>query len=73
MVANGLGVTFGPEIALSAELVRDADVALKPLAEDSPVRRLGLVWRRSYHRHDDVAARGAYSRGRIATLRIKRR
>ena len=73
MVANGLGVTFIPEIALSAGLVRDADVAVKPLTDGSPIRRLGLVWRRSYHRPDDLAALGAYLKGRMAGLRIKRR
>lgn len=72
MVANGLGVTFLPEIALSAGLVKGSDVALKPLAKDSPSRHIGLVWRKSYHREGDVAALGAYLKGRMAGLRVKR-
>lgn len=73
MVANGLGVTFLPEIALSAGLVKGLEVALKPLTKDSPPRRIGLVWRKSYHRDGDVAALGAYLKGRMAGLRISRR
>ena len=73
MVANGLGVTFLPEVAITAGLVRGADIGLKPLARDSPPRRLGLVWRKSYHREGDVAALGAYLKGRMATLRFGRR
>jgi LysR family hydrogen peroxide-inducible transcriptional activator len=73
MVANGLGVTFLPEIALSAGLVKGADVALKPLAKDSPARRIGLVWRKSYSREGDVAALGAYVKGRMAGMRLSRR
>jgi len=73
MVANGLGVTFLPEIALSAGLVKGMDVAVKPLAKDSPARRIGLVRRKSYHREGDVAAFGAYLKGRMAGLRLARR
>jgi LysR family hydrogen peroxide-inducible transcriptional activator len=73
MVANGLGVTFLPEIALSAGLVKGMDVAVKPLAKDSPPRRIGLVWRKSYHRAGDVAALGAYLKGRMAGMRLSRR
>jgi LysR family hydrogen peroxide-inducible transcriptional activator len=72
MAANGLGVTFLPEIAISAGLVKGADVALKPLAKDSPARHLGLVWRKTFQREGDVAALGAYLRGRMAGLRAAR-
>ena len=44
MVANGLGVTFLPEIALSAGLAKRSGVALKPLAKDAPARRIALIW-----------------------------
>ncbi|MCW8862691.1 MAG: hydrogen peroxide-inducible genes activator [Rhodospirillales bacterium] len=73
MVANHLGVTFLPEIALSAGLVKGTDVSLKPLTKDSPPRHIGLVWRKSFHREDDVAALGAYLKGRMAGLKITRR
>ena len=73
MVANGLGVTFVPEIALSAGLARRNDVAIKPLAKDAPARRIALVWRRSFHRDGDIAAFGAYLKGSMAKLRVRRR
>ena len=73
MVANGLGVTFVPEIALSAGLVRGAEVAWKPLSDDSPPRRIGLVWRRSYHRQHDLLTLGAYLKGQMPLLRVKQR
>jgi LysR family hydrogen peroxide-inducible transcriptional activator len=73
MVANGLGITFLPEIALSGGLIKGANVAVKPLAKDSPARRIGLVWRKSYSREDDVAALGAYLKGRMAGLHILHR
>ena len=72
MVAHGLGVTVVPEIALSAGLVRNNRVAVKPLAAACPARRLALVWRASYGREDDVAALGTYLKGRMAGLRVKR-
>jgi LysR family hydrogen peroxide-inducible transcriptional activator len=73
MVANGLGVTFLPEIALSAGLAKGAGAAAKPLAKDSPARRIGLVWRKSYHRDGDIAVLGAYLKGRLAGMRLGRR
>lgn len=72
MVANGLGVTFLPEIALAAGLAKRPDVVVKPLAKDSPARHLGLVWRASFPRDGDVAALGAYLKGRMAGLRVRR-
>ena len=72
MTANGLGVTFIPEIALSAGLVKGVDIAVKPLTKESPPRRIGLIWRKSYPRTDNMAALGAYLRGRMAGLRVKR-
>jgi LysR family hydrogen peroxide-inducible transcriptional activator len=72
MVANGLGVTFLPEVALAAGMSKNPGVVLKPLAKDSPARHIGLVWRRSYPREGDVAALGAYLKGRMAAVRVKR-
>ena len=72
MVANGLGVTFLPEIALAAGMNRNPDVVMKPLTKDSPARHLGLVWRRSFVRDGDVAALGTYLKGRLGAVRVKR-
>lgn len=72
MVANGLGVTFVPEIAITAGLLKGSTVEARPLTPDSPPRELALVWRRSYRREADLAALATYMRGQLATLRTKR-
>jgi LysR family hydrogen peroxide-inducible transcriptional activator len=46
MVANGLGVTLLPEMALDSGILRGLDLCVRPLAGDAPFRRIGLVWRR---------------------------
>jgi LysR family hydrogen peroxide-inducible transcriptional activator len=45
MVANGLGITLLPQMALDAGLLRDLDVAARPLGGSHAFRRIGLVWR----------------------------
>ena len=72
MVANGLGVTLLPEIALSSGLAKSSAVELRPLVTGGAGRELALVWRKSYKRDSDIAALGAYLRGRMAGLRVKR-
>ena len=52
MVANGLGVTLMPQMALDAGIVRGLDVAVRPLTGTSPHRRIGLVWRRASARKE---------------------
>lgn len=72
MVANGLGVTFVPEIAITAGLLKGSAVQVRPLAADSAPRELALVWRKSYRRENDLAALATYMRGQIASLRMSR-
>jgi len=72
MVANGLGVTLLPERALSAGLAKPSTLELRPLYRGDAGRELALVWRKSYKRDTDIAALGAYLRGRMAGLRVKR-
>ncbi len=72
MAANGLGVTFVPEIAITAGLVKNAAVETRPLTPDSPSRELALVWRRSFRREADLAALATYMRGQLASLRAHR-
>lgn len=72
MVANELGVTFVPEIAITGGLLKGSTVEARPLTPDSPPRELALVWRRSYRREADLAALATYMRGQLATLRTKR-
>ena len=72
MAANGLGVTFVPEIAITAGLVKNAAVEVRPLPVDSPPRDLTLVWRKSFRREGDLAALATYMRGQLASLRVGR-
>ena len=72
MVANGLGVTFVPEIAITAGLLKGSAVEPRPLTADSPPRELALVWRKSFRREADLAALATYMRGQLATLRTRR-
>jgi LysR family hydrogen peroxide-inducible transcriptional activator len=46
MVANGLGVTLLPEMALDSGILRGLDLCVRPLEGETPFRRIGLVWRR---------------------------
>ncbi|MCA0448839.1 MAG: LysR family transcriptional regulator [Proteobacteria bacterium] len=45
MVANGLGVTLLPDLALDAGILRGTDLVAVPVDGD-PSRELGLVWRK---------------------------
>jgi len=72
MVANGLGVTFVPEIAITAGLLKGSAVEARPLGPDSRPRELALVWRKSYRRENDLAALATYMRGQMASMRTHR-
>lgn len=73
MVANGLGITFLPEIALSSGMINTAALDIRALKTTGAPRQIALVWRASFRRDLDIAALGAYLRGRMAGLRIKRK
>ena len=47
MVANGLGITLLPQMALAAGMLRGLAVSAVPLEAAAPFRSIGLVWRRS--------------------------
>ncbi len=58
MVANGLGITFVPEMALDSSLLKQQNITLKPLAEPGPHRDIALVWRSTYPHKQDMQALG---------------
>ena len=58
MVANGLGVTLMPQMALDAGILRGLDVTVRPLVGAVPHRRIGLVWRRSSARTETFRGLG---------------
>jgi LysR family transcriptional regulator, hydrogen peroxide-inducible genes activator len=53
MVANGLGVTLLPRLAIDANILRGTDLVVKPLAKDAPSREVALVWRRGTGRREE--------------------
>jgi LysR family transcriptional regulator, hydrogen peroxide-inducible genes activator len=52
MVANGLGVTLVPQMAVDAGILRGLDVDVAPLEGDSPPRVIALAWRRTSGRKE---------------------
>ncbi|EMR13799.1 hydrogen peroxide-inducible genes activator [Methylophaga lonarensis MPL] len=52
MVASGMGITLIPEMAVNSDMVKHADICLKPLksAAVQSEREIGLVWRPSFRR-----------------------
>lgn len=55
MVANGMGMTLIPEIAVPSEAARNA-IRIVPFAAPEPARDVGLIWRRSNPRRRDMDA-----------------
>ena len=60
MVANGLGVTLLPQMAVEAGILRGLDLPVAPLAGDAPFRRIGLVWRRTSGRKETFRRLAAF-------------
>ena len=57
MVSAGIGVTLVPEMAVPVE-TRSARVALQRLAMPRPSRQIGMIWRRSNPRGDQMRVLG---------------
>lgn len=50
MVGSGLGVTFLPQMAVSAGLASGANVAVRPIEADHPAREIVVAWRAGSNR-----------------------
>lgn len=50
MVGSGLGVTFLPEMAVSAGLAKAANVAVRPIDAENPAREIVVAWRAGSNR-----------------------
>lgn len=57
MVANGLGATLLPQMAVDAE-IRDDRISLLRFEDPEPVRSIGLAWRRSSSRKREFSTIG---------------
>ena len=58
MVANGLGVTLLPELAVEREAAAAPGLVVIPFASDGPSRSVGLAWRPSSPRAEEFHALG---------------
>jgi len=54
MVASGVGITVMPATAVDGIPRNDPLLRVKPFAEPTPSRRVGLVWRASFPRHQAI-------------------
>ncbi len=63
MVANGLGITLVPAMAIGAPLLTGLEAEFLPMSPGTPTRRVGFVWRRS-------SARGPVFRRLADLLRV---
>ncbi len=53
MVANGLGMTLLPEIAIDGDILGDTRLQIKHFSNDSVSREIGMAWRKSDPRRND--------------------
>lgn len=54
MVSSGVGVTVMPASSVDGIPADDPLLRVKPFADPSPTRRVGLVWRSSFPRHKAI-------------------
>lgn len=54
MVASGVGITVMPASAVDELAKKDPLLRVRPFAEPTPVRRVGMVWRASFPRHQAI-------------------
>src|ERR1700744_4090204 len=60
MVANGLGITLLPQLAVAAGTIKGTGLVLRPLAGPGAWRTLGLAWRPNAPRSADYRALGTH-------------
>jgi len=58
MVANGMGITLLPKMAIDAHILNDIPVTVKPFLEKKIWRSVGLLWRNSSPRKDEFELLG---------------
>ena len=73
MVAEGLGVTLLPRMAVPIEAAGNKDIAIRPISPAGPARTIALVWRATSTRGDDFTKLGAVLRQAAETAIAKGR
>ena len=70
MVASGVGITVMPASAVDNVAKNDPLLRVKPFTEPTPTRRIALVWRASFPRHQAIdLVRGALLDCKLAGTR----
>ncbi len=67
MVANGLGVTLLPEIAVKADILGNTGLTIRRFRDDRVAREIGLAWRKTDPRSADYLALAAFIRRWVTT------
>jgi len=60
MVANGIGVTLLPQMALDSKILSGTDVQTHPFKEHNVSRSIGLMWRKKTPRRVDFTLLGEF-------------
>ena len=68
MVANGLGVTLLPQIAVDADVLGDTKLQLRKFTNENVSREIGLAWRKSDPRRDEYFLLADFIRQNVAKL-----
>jgi LysR family hydrogen peroxide-inducible transcriptional activator len=60
MVANGIGITVLPKMAIAANLLRGTDVQVRPFDAQGVSRMIGLMWRKQSPRRNEFQLLGDF-------------
>ena len=60
MVANGIGITLLPQMAVDADIAASTDLVLKPFNQDGVSREIGLMWRKKTPRQTEFRMLGEF-------------
>ncbi len=66
MVANGIGITLLPRMAVDARILSGTDVKVMEFSDKGVSRSIGLMWRRKTPRRAEFRMLGDFIRGQCA-------
>ena len=66
MVANGLGLTLLPEMAVAGDVLGDTKLQVRRFQAEKVCRRIGMAWRKSDPRREDYRALADFVANRCA-------
>lgn len=62
MVAEGMGSTLLPDLAINGGILEGSDFVVRPLRESASARTIGLCWRKTSSRNEDFLQFGEFIR-----------